>query len=136
MEYIKTTNGLEDEAEYPFAGVDTSCSYTAAADASKVFDPLSTYYKVPYGNQGLMGAIDQAPVSVCLDATNWDSYQSGVFSNCGTQLDHCVTAVGYTQDYWIIRNSWGTTWGEDGYIQLAMGNTCNLMANAYMVQLP
>ena len=68
------------------------------------------------------------PVSICIDASNWSAYKSGVFSNCGTTtLNHAVTAVGYNADgTWIVRNSWGTTWGEQGFIRLAAGGTCGL----------
>jgi len=41
-------------------------------------------------------------------------------------MDHGVLLVGYTSEYWIVKNSWDTTWGENGYIRLAMGNTCGL----------
>ena len=51
------------------------------------------------------------PVAVTVDASNWSSYKSGVFSNCGANINHAVNAVGYTGAYWIIRNSWGTGWG-------------------------
>jgi len=61
-----------------------------------------------------------------LDANNFQFYDSGVFSDCGTQLDHGVTLVGYTSEFWIVRNSWGSSWGEQGYIRLARGNTCGL----------
>lgn len=57
------------------------------------------------------------------------SYKSGIFNSCpetGT-VDHTVALVGYTPDYWIVRNSWGTTWGEKGYIRLKMGPTCGML---------
>ena len=64
------------------------------------------------------------PVAVTV-AANWASYGGGIFSGgCSNfpgsscTLDHAVVAVGYTQDYWLVRNSWGSGWGEDGYIRL------------------
>ena len=74
----------------------------------------------------------EGPVSVCLDASNWASYKSGVFSNCGsTTLNHAVLAVGYEKDgTWIVKNSWGVNWGDQGYIKLAPGNTCGVEAHA------
>merc|ERR1719453_707818 len=78
-------------------------------------------------------------------ASDWSSYTGGVMtsSSCSSssmQLDHAIQLVGYNADastpYWIVRNSWDTTWGNDGYIYLAMGeNTCGLADKAAMVTL-
>jgi C1A family cysteine protease len=74
-------------------------------------------------------------VSVCVDAANWQDYQSGVmdWEECAwiNFLDHCVQLVGYdttaSTPYWIVRNSWNTDWGIKGYILLAMGDdTCGI----------
>jgi len=71
--------------------------------------------------------IGSSPVSVAVDATNWSPYQSGIFNTCGTSLDHAVLLVGVQADgVWKIKNSWGPSWGEFGYIRLASGNTCGL----------
>jgi len=57
-------------------------------------------------------------------------YAGGVFSDCSTNLDHGVLLVGYTDHYWIVKNSWNTNWGEQGYIKLAKGNTCGIASQA------
>jgi C1A family cysteine protease len=75
----------------------------------------------------LKKAISQGPVSVTIEAdqTVFGMYKSGILDSekCGENLDHAVTAVGYGsengKDYYIIRNSWGPSWGEDGYIRIA-----------------
>ena len=71
------------------------------------------------------------PLSVCLDANGFNSYTSGIMSVCGNSVDHCVQAVGIntaaSTPYWLVRNSWGTSWGESGYIRLTYGsNTCDI----------
>jgi len=78
------------------------------------------------GVNTLKNACDSQPVSVAVDAENWSSYSGGIFSNCGTDLDHGVLLAGYTSSYWLIKNSWGASWGESGYIRLASGDTCGL----------
>jgi C1A family cysteine protease len=78
------------------------------------------------GCPGLINALNQQPIGVSVDANNWSKYASGIFTNCGTSLDHNVLLVGVTDTYWKIKNSWGTSWGEKGYIRIAGGNTCGI----------
>jgi len=69
------------------------------------------------------------PVSIGVDSTTMDNYQGGIFkaSMCSTDIDHAVTIVGYTKDAWIIKNSWGPYWGENGYLYLERGkNACGV----------
>ena len=76
----------------------------------------------------MKAALAQQPLSVSIEADTYvfQTYKSGVLNStkCGTQLDHAVLAVGYGsengQEYWLVKNSWGTTWGENGYIKLAI----------------
>lgn len=66
--------------------------------------------------------LTQQPVSVCIDAHKkiFQHYSSGIIKDgCGSSLDHCVLAVGYEEDAWIIKNSWGTSWGENGYARIS-----------------
>jgi len=80
------------------------------------------------------------PLSVCVEADSWQFYRSGVItSNCGDDLDHCVlltgwgkqTRAGQDETYWILRNSWGTSWGENGYIRILKGkNLCGIADEA------
>ncbi len=72
----------------------------------------------------MAAALVNQPLSVCIEADSdvFQSYTSGILdsSACGTELDHCVTLVGYNSnsdgDYWVVKNSWGTSWGQDGYV--------------------
>jgi C1A family cysteine protease len=96
--------------------------------------------------QKLAAATAEAPVSVCVDASTWNSYTGGVLSYeaCGPagpmDLDHCVQLVGYnstaSSPYWIVRNSWSEGWGENGYIYLEYGkNTCGLANDATIAKV-
>ena len=80
----------------------------------------------------MMAALAQQPVSIAIEADQKDfqMYKSGVFTGaCGTNLDHGVLAVGYGtdngSDYYLVKNSWGTTWGQGGYIMLGRGKQYN-----------
>jgi C1A family cysteine protease len=66
------------------------------------------------------------PISVAVDATNWSPYKSGVFNNCKTSLNHGVLLVGTDGSNWVVKNSWGASWGEKGFITLNQGNTCGI----------
>ncbi|GAB2231483.1 hypothetical protein Drorol1_Dr00010491 [Drosera rotundifolia] len=103
---------------------------TCNTNAGPVAATLSTYQDVPSNSESaLLNAVAGQPVSVAIDASGNDFhfYSEGVFSGpCGTNLDHAVTVVGYGTtsdgtDYWIVKNSWGTSWGEQGYIRMQRG---------------
>merc|ERR1719456_157690 len=92
------------------------------------------YTDVASQNQDmLVGAVEGRVVSIAVEADRsaWQFYESGVLNsqNCGTSLDHGVAVVGVNTEggYYIVRNSWGTSWGEQGYIRLALtGNDAGI----------
>jgi C1A family cysteine protease len=120
-------NGMMTEADYPYKAYDQSCKY----DSSKA-TPVkgSGHYMVPPNNANqLKTDIANGPVSVAIEADTFvfQFYSGGVLnsSKCGTNLDHGVVAVGYGVDatkgeYYIVRNSWGASLGEKGYIRIAI----------------
>merc|ERR1739845_301449 len=83
------------------------------------------YVKLPANDAKAMEAAvaSKGPIAITAAAEPWMLYGGGVFSGCtgasGADLDHGVQAVGYTKDYWIVRNSWGPDWGEEGYIYIS-----------------
>merc|ERR1711970_495237 len=101
---------------------------TGTCDTSnRVWDSFTIRgYSTISGLSGLMSQLDSSPVAVAVDAGAWSSYSSGIFSNCGRSLNHAVLSAGYTSTYTLIKNSWGSGWGESGYIRLAPGNTCGV----------
>lgn len=129
--------GLETEAQYPYKGIDESCQ--AQGGQYKV----SGFKEVPEGSvEQLQMAVAQQPTSVAVEANIWwQFYKGGILAGkCNTtkeeQLDHGVLAVGYGQEgsssYWIVKNSWSSSWGEEGYIRLPMtkGEDCGITLDA------
>lgn len=132
--------GLETEANYPYtsgtAGITGSCK----ADSSKYVVKATGYTTVSSSASGESKMASYVgstgPLSVCVDAESWSSYTGGIMSKCGKSVDHCVQAVGINtaEGYWKVRNSWGTSWGESGFIRLAYGsNTCEIASDANYV---
>jgi len=130
-------DGVELDSDYPYtsgkAGITGSCN----SDSSKFVVKATGYTTVSSSASGeskmatYVGAT--GPLSVCVDAETWSSYTGGILSKCGTSVDHCVQAVGIdtSAGYWKVRNSWGTSWGESGFIRLSYGsNTCAVASDA------
>ena len=73
----------------------------------------------------MAAALAFRPLSVALCADGWQSYSSGVFSVCGTSVNHGVLLVGVTSTTWLIKNSWGAGWGQQGFMYLDATNGAN-----------
>ena len=116
--YLQSAKFMK-ESDYAY----TARKGTCRADAGKGVDVVKGYKSASGSHNALISAGQDGPVSVAVDASNWSGYRGGVFSNCGTRLNHGVTFVGYDGSAYKIRNSWGSGWGENGYIRLAQGNT-------------
>jgi C1A family cysteine protease len=122
--YIIQNNGLTTETNYPYDAVERNCD---VQKASYYEAQISGFEDVPANNEeALLKAVASQPVSVAIDGYEpaFKHYSSGVFSGeCKTSLNHAVTVIGYgtTEDgtkYWLVKNSWGETWGESGYIRI------------------
>jgi len=121
LAYVQST-GLESESAYPYKGKNGACANAAAQTHTRIASAHSLSHPVPENT--LMTALQTGPVVVLMDASGNDfqSYKSGIISSGSKQLNHAVLAVGYTSNSWIIKNSWGTSWGQAGYFQIARGN--------------
>ncbi|KAG6512817.1 vignain-like [Zingiber officinale] len=126
--FIKTNGGITTEEAYPYAAKQNKCNLQKENSHIVVIDG---HEDVPINDEeALMKAVANQPVSVAIEAgggKEFQFYSQGVFAgNCGTNLDHGVAIVGYgtTPDgtkYWIVKNSWGIEWGEQGYIRMNRG---------------
>ena len=119
-------NGMCTEAEEPYKAVDMKC------EQCKEVAKFEGCYDVPNDDEEqLMKAVSQQPVSIAIEADNsvFMFYKGGIIdgATCGTKLDHGVLIVGYGVDngnkYWLVKNSWGALWGENGYVRIARDET-------------
>ncbi|THG19459.1 hypothetical protein TEA_026342 [Camellia sinensis var. sinensis] len=123
FEFIINNGGIDSEEDYPYKARDGTCDQYRKNTKVVTIDD---YEDVPENNEkALQKAVANQPVSVAIEAGGmaFQFYASGIFSGkCGTALDHGVTAVGYGTEngvnYWIVKNSWGASWGESGYIRM------------------
>jgi len=122
--------------DYPYSIPFETCK--DCPDEDKV--RIKTWVNVESGSEkALEKALDSGPVAIAIDAgsMNFQFYKSGVFDNCGTQLNHAVTLFGYGIEedgtkYWLVRNSWGESWGDGGNFKLKRGvgsvaGTCGIL---------
>ena len=131
------TNPLTTEAAYPYVsgnGVVPACSWNGQGVVNTVTDASGNYYiSAARNTAAIQAAVNVKPSSIAVHAASsvFQSYQSGVVtsnSGCGVVVDHAILAVGYGTDpvygdYFLVQNSWGTSWGDQGYIKLGAATT-------------
>ncbi|KAL9233999.1 hypothetical protein vseg_008924 [Gypsophila vaccaria] len=126
FDYISQNGGLASEATYPYTASDGKCVKKRAATHAA---SISGYEDVPENDEdALLKAVANQPVSVGIEGGGFDFqfYSGGVFKGeCGEELDHAVTIIGYGvgsdddgSKYWLVKNSWGTKWGEKGFMRI------------------
>jgi len=134
FDFVKT-HPLMTEAEYPYTAKSskyTKCKY----DKSKGVGHVVSYHDVPENEVAQMKkTLENGPVSVAIEADKsvFQLYKGGVITSraCGKSLDHGVLAVGYgTEDneaYWLVKNSWGASWGVKGYVKIGEKDICGIL---------
>jgi len=133
-DYFKSHNqGICTEQSYPYKAKNGNCAYSSCTLGIKA-GGISGITHVSKSASALQSALGGRPVAVGIqaDQSSFQFYNSGILTGtCGTQLDHSVLAVGYTSDYWKVKNSWGSSWGEHGYVRLSTsGDKCGILDDA------
>ncbi|XP_027182057.1 zingipain-2-like, partial [Coffea eugenioides] len=142
-EFVVKNGGIDTEQDYPFKGRDGTCN---SNKLKRRVVSIDGYIDVPPNNeQELLQAVAAQPVSVgiCGSERGFQLYSGGIFTGpCSTSLDHAVLIVGYDSkngaDYWIVKNSWGTSWGINGYIHIIRnsGNSAGVCGINMMASYP
>ena len=139
FQYIKDNHGIDTEASYPYEAEDDKCRFSKKNIGARDVG----YVDIPSGDEvALIKAVATiGPVAVAIDASHesFQFYSKGVYNepNCTPDgLDHGVLVVGYGtengHDYWLVKNSWGTGWGDKGYIKMKRNadNACGIASAA------
>jgi len=143
--YVSSFGGQEPKSDYPYTSGVTGQSGTCSAQKSDVAEDVGQTHSLiasePSQESNMLAQMQDSPMSVCVDAQLWQTYTGGVItasSGCGTSVDHAVQATGYNAEgnYWIVRNSWGTSWGENGFVYVEYGsNVCGITSQATIVSV-
>uniref|UniRef100_A0A8C0GL30 Cathepsin S n=1 Tax=Chelonoidis abingdonii TaxID=106734 RepID=A0A8C0GL30_CHEAB len=136
--YVINNRGIDSETSYPYEGRDNNCRYKTSGRAATSV----SYKKIPEGSETYLerAVASVGPISIGIDASlrSFQHYHSGKqFSlSLSSHINHAVLVVGYCVDkgvpYWLVKNSWGTRWGDHGYIRMAKnrGNLCGIASFA------
>jgi len=129
FEYLTGSTGFYQEYQYSYAsyyGQDFACTIPST-DSTLPVAAIDGYIKLANNDyNSVMNALATiGPLAINVDASTWHAYESGIYNGCNQaspDVNHVVVMVGYGEDangkYWLVRNSWSPTWGEQGYIKL------------------
>nr|XP_009666030.1 PREDICTED: cathepsin S-like [Struthio camelus australis] len=143
FQYIIDNQGIDSDDSYPYRAQDGVCHYNPAVRAAS----CSSYVELPHGDEGVLkdAIANVGPVSVSIDGSQptFFLYKAGIYDDprCSQIGNHAVLVVGYGtldgKDYWLVKNSWGVHFGEQGYIRMSRnrGNQCGIASYASYPQI-
>lgn len=138
FEYVKKNGGIDTEDSYPYKGVQRRCSF----NRKNIGASCKGVTNIPRGDEAKLmnAAATVGPIAVAINVGDtFHHYHSGVYyePRCSeTKLNHAALVIGYGtefgHDFWLVKNSWGTSWGHDGYIKMARNkkNNCGIASVA------
>jgi cysteine peptidase B len=129
LQWVEQQGGLDTDQCYPYTAEDGTCASSQCTPAGNINNvvPIGADESTIYASLKKYG-----PLSICADASEWSNYDGGIMTGdeCGSDVDHAIQLTGYSPSqggYWIVRNSWGSDWGNNGFIYLQYGqNTCDM----------
>eukprot|EP01135_Chromosphaera_perkinsii_P010893 Nk52_evm20s2273 gene=Nk52_evmTU20s2273 len=134
--FVEANEGIASWEDYPYMARQGECQ-----KGYKKYAAITNFVMAKPTNSGLQSALKHGPVSVAVDASSWQFYSGGVMENCEKRhLNHGVLLVGWDKDshgnYWIVKNSWGTSWGLSGYIRIRFDDNNNDCGIKEMAAVP
>lgn len=121
FDLIIENGGISTESDYAYQGQQNTCRSQEVRPAVQI----SSYQVVPESETSLLQAVTKQPVSIGIATSKeFQFYAGGTYQgSCADHINHAVTAIGYGTDeqgqkYWLLKNSWGTTWGENGFMKI------------------
>jgi len=137
--YVLQAGGMDALSSYPYTARDGHCAFKPTSVAAKI---TKWGYVIQNKDEEAMASwtYQNGPPSVCVDASSWQHYKSGVISTCGKAINHCVQVTGFQTmkgvPAWNVRNSWGTTWGVSGYLYVKRGgDVCSIATEVTTVTI-
>jgi C1A family cysteine protease len=131
LQYIQSTGSQNLRVSYPYKGAKGTCVFNSFMTRHLDISAVS-------GVSDAKSAVASGPVAVYLEASAaFQAYAGGIFNGFCGQYNHAVTVVGWgvigVSEYWIIRNSWGSRWGEQGHIRVLINGKCNITFDSYPI---
>jgi C1A family cysteine protease len=128
--FVNSNGGLTTSGSYPYSSFYDITGICKSKSVESTIT-IDNYYRLGSESDMTDYVLSTGTLSVCVDASTWSTYVSGVMADCDTSVNHCVQIVGVDKTteggYWLVRNTWSDLWGEDGYIRLKLGvDTCGI----------
>jgi C1A family cysteine protease len=126
MQYAKD-KGVCLGKDYPYTGRQGQCKASSCTARMKTNGYISVG-----GESNFKTHLQASPFGLYVDCANWKQYSGGVFTKCGSSSrgNHYVAMIGWDDQAWIIKNSWGTSWGENGFMRIVQGKSCGIIPQA------
>ncbi|XP_063839071.1 uncharacterized protein LOC135088118 [Ostrinia nubilalis] len=133
---LANTGGIMREQDYSYQNAQGFCKYDASRAVTRVTTCRQFHFMSEEELKETLASVGPISIAVAAD-NNWQNYRGGILEMCSQSVNHAVLLVGYGSEggrpFWIIKNSWGTGWGESGFIRIKRNvNACNLMGGQFV----